>query len=241
MKSIEKNGCNHFKVKESDGYCMVCREKGQLYLQVIEQIDEAAYQDKVIALAILQNAMTNWTHTPVSQTETHDCKKCNRCGLYYDLTAFRKDHSMQDGLTTICTNCIRIRRKLFGNAGESSRGRIGELRFIQLYLKYGPICPDCGVVMDNFLSDTTMTSTTDVTVDHILAYSFWKADDMQNLRLVCRGCNSRKSSDLDMDLFLKYGLLAYPPVQSILDELSGLLHTDCQSVGTLASQKASSQ
>ena len=53
--------------------------------------------------------------------------------------------------------------------------------FVDLVLRDGPICKHCG-------------ANTNLTVDHIQPVQWGGTNDMGNLQLLCRNCNSRKGA-----------------------------------------------
>lgn len=72
-------------------------------------------------------------------------------------------------------NSTRVRRAQFGN----KRDRL----MLAIIKRDGYCCAECG-------------STEDITVDHIVPLSREGSDELNNLRLLCRSCNSRKGNRL---------------------------------------------
>lgn len=200
--------CKKYRGIDDPEICTDCMEKELLKAEAMDCVNKMTSEKRVIALNMLTAV---FTRDPQFEIHSHDndnptVRTCTKCHRTLTLEGFNYRASRPRSL---CKDCEQLHGKLYGikSIVDSTRARIGLYNMLKLLFIYGQHCPDCGVRMCNFVNSKNTQGPDDVTVDHIIPYTFWATDQLENLRLCCRRCNGKKSDRLIWDLIVTHGLI----------------------------------
>lgn len=114
------------------------------------------------------------------------------------LDHFYRDSRRKDNRRPECKECYEDKRRLFGDNSEhvSSKQKIGILTYLQLLLTHGTQCPMCGQEMTSLYCPENANASSAVTIDHKIPKSKDGPDEIWNLQLLCRKCNSIKNDKI---------------------------------------------